>query len=141
MVKKIKNKKRESLIILTRKLIDFIFKRGFDKSELDLETVSTELNIKKRRLYDLTNVLEGIGYLKKHKRNLMKISIDFFDRILFLKTRQLTELENKLNNIKIEKTNDEENNFYENISFSINEEKKQTTFEQAFNEIFNNKLN
>ena len=136
MVKKIKIKKRESLIISTLKLIDFIFKRGFDETELDLETISTKLNIKKRRLYDLTNVLEGIGYLKKHKRNIMKISIEFFDRILFLKTKQLIELDNKLNEVKNEKTNDEENSIYDNISFSTNENKEQKTFEQAFNEVF-----
>ena len=136
MVKKIKIKKRESLIISTLKLIDFIFKRGFDETELDLETISTKLNIKKRRLYDLTNVLEGIGYLKKHKRNIMKISIEFFDRILFLKTKQLIELDNKLNEVKNEKTNDEENSIYDSISFSTNENKEQKTFEQAFNEIF-----
>ena len=136
MVKKIKIKKRESLTISTLKLIDFIFKRGFDETELDLETISTKLNIKKRRLYDLTNVLEGIGYLKKHKRNIMKISIEFFDRILFLKTKQLIELDNKLNEVKNEKTNDEENSIYDNISFSINENKEQKTFEQAFNEVF-----
>ena len=136
MVKKIKLKKRESLIISTLKLIDFIFKRGFDETELDLETISTKLNIKKRRLYDLTNVLEGIGYLKKHKRNIMKISIEFFDRILFLKTKQLIELDNKLNEVKNEKTNDEENSIYDNISFSTNENKEQKTFEQAFNEVF-----
>ena len=136
MVKKIKIKKRESLIISTLKLIDFIFKRGFDETELDLETISTKLNIKKRRLYDLTNVLEGIGYLKKHKRNIMKISIEFFDRILFLKTKQLIELDNKLNEVKNEKTNDEENSIYDNISFSTNENKEQKTFEQVFNEVF-----
>ena len=136
MVKKIKIKKRESLIISTLKLIDFIFKRGFDETELDLETISTKLNIKKRRLYDLTNVLEGIGYLKKHRRNIMKISIEFFDRILFLKTKQLIELDNKLNEVKNEKTNDEENSIYDNISFSTNENKEQKTFEQAFNEVF-----
>jgi len=136
MVKKIKIKKRESLIISTLKLIDFIFKRGFDETELDLETISTKLNIKKRRLYDLTNVLEGIGYLKKHKRNIMKISIEFFDRILFLKTKQLIELDNKLNEVKNEKTNDEENSIYDSISFSTNENKEQKTFEQAFNEVF-----
>ena len=78
MVKKIKIKKRESLIISILKLIDFIFKRGFEKTELNIETISKEMNIKKRRLYDLTNVLEGIGYLKKYKRNIMTISIEFF---------------------------------------------------------------
>ena len=136
MVKKIKIKKRESLISSTLKLIDYIFKRGFDETELDLETISTKLNIKKRRLYDLTNVLEGIGYLKKHKRNIMKISIEFFDRILFLKTKQLIELDNKLNEVKNEKTNGEENSIYDSISFSTNENKEQKTFEQAFNEVF-----
>ena len=89
MVKKIKIKKRESLIISTLKLIDFIFKRGFDETELDLETISTKLNIKKRRLYDLTNVLEGIGYLKKHTRNVMIITAKFYHQILILKTNQI----------------------------------------------------
>ena len=140
MVKKIKIKKRESLTVLTLKLIDFIFERGFENTELDLKTIPKEMNIKKRRLYDLTNVLEGIGYLKKYKRNIMKISIEFFNKILFLKTTQFMEQEYKLYEVDNEKIN-EENKIYENISSSINEDKNENTFEQGFNGIFNNKLN
>ena len=64
----------------------------------------------------------------------MKIYIDFFNNILFLKTRQLMELENKLNEVNIEKINEEENNIYKNISPSINEDKSEITFQKAFNE-------
>ena len=64
----------------------------------------------------------------------MKIYIEFFNNILFLKTRQLMELENKLNEVNIEKINEEENNIYKNISPSINEDKSEITFQKAFNE-------
>jgi transcription factor E2F3 len=34
--------------------------------------VSKWLNIQKRRIYDITNVLEGIGYIEKIGKNRMK---------------------------------------------------------------------
>ena len=94
MVKNLKITKK-SLKILTLKFIDYIFENNF-KTELNLQNLSQNLNIKKRRLYDLTNVLEGIGYLKKYKKNIMEINPDFLRQILILKTKQIIQLENRL---------------------------------------------
>ena len=144
MVKKVKIIKK-SLKILTLKFIDYIFENNF-KIELNLENITQKLHIKKRRLYDLTNVLEGIGYLKKYKKNIMEITPDFLRQILFLKTKQITELENRLiqkdkkeNNSK-EKQNwknfEEENDMNLKIQYPNSEE--ESIFKEAFNQVFNN---
>ena len=70
---------------LTLKFIVYIFENNF-KTVLNLEKITEKLNIKKRRLYDLTNILEGIGYLKKYKRNIMEITPEFLRQVLTLKT-------------------------------------------------------
>lgn len=36
---------------------------------VDLNIASTKLNVQKRRIYDITNVLEGIGILEKKSKN------------------------------------------------------------------------
>ena len=94
MDKKFKNKKRESLYFLTTKFIDYIYEH-FNTFEINLKKISKELNIKKRRLYDLTNVLEGIGYLKKYSRNIMIITAKFYQQILILKINEIIKLKIK----------------------------------------------
>ena len=81
MAKPFKTKKRENLETLTSKFINFIFQNNFSNLYINLKKISKELNIAKRRLYDLTNVLEGIGYLKKYRRNIMKITPEFINQI------------------------------------------------------------
>ncbi len=39
--------------------------------EVDLNTAADALNVPKRRLYDITAVLEGIGFLEKRSRNMI----------------------------------------------------------------------
>jgi len=39
---------------------------------LDLNLTATELNVQKRRIYDITNVLEGIGLIEKQSKNNIK---------------------------------------------------------------------
>ena len=71
MVKCFKIKKRESLEILTSKFINYIFENNLlmpDIMEINLREISKIIKVKKRRLYDVTNVLEGIGFLKKRKK-------------------------------------------------------------------------
>ena len=53
--------------------------------KIDLRKISKKINVKKRRLYDVTNVLEGIDFLKKCKRNIMEINREFANQILMLK--------------------------------------------------------
>lgn len=40
-----------------------------DDGSVDLNIASTKLNVQKRRIYDITNVLEGIGILEKKSKN------------------------------------------------------------------------
>ncbi len=39
--------------------------------EMDLNTAADKLRVQKRRLYDITAVLEGIGYVEKKSRNVI----------------------------------------------------------------------
>ena len=39
--------------------------------EMDLNTAAGTLGVQKRRLYDITAVLEGIGYVEKQSRNVV----------------------------------------------------------------------
>ena len=94
MVKKFKIKKRESLYFLTTKFIGYVYNH-LNILKINLKKIPKELNIKKRRLYDLTNVLEGIGYLKKYSRNIMIITAKFYQQILILKTNEIIKLKIK----------------------------------------------
>ncbi len=55
---------------LTRKFIDII--QAAENQCVDLNDVVEELNVQKRRIYDITNVLEGIGLIVKYKKNKIK---------------------------------------------------------------------
>ena len=143
MVKNLKITKK-SLKILTLKFIDYIFENNF-KTELNLQNLSQKLNIKRRRLYDLTNVLEGIGYLKKYKKNIMEINPDFLRQILILKTKQIIQLENRLipkdkqenkNEVEQNEKNYEENDL--NLKMQCSGSDEENVFKEAYDQVFNN---
>lgn len=52
-----------SLGLLTRKFIDLL--ENSPDGVIDLNIASVQLKVQKRRIYDITNVLEGIGILEK----------------------------------------------------------------------------
>lgn len=56
-----------SLGLLTKKFIDLLNESA--DGVVDLNIASTKLNVQKRRIYDITNVLEGIGILEKKSKN------------------------------------------------------------------------
>lgn len=56
-----------SLAILAKKFLTLL--KDSDSLELDLNYAASVLDTHKRRLYDITNVLEGIGYIKKRLKN------------------------------------------------------------------------
>ncbi|KAG0561757.1 hypothetical protein KC19_9G089300 [Ceratodon purpureus] len=56
-----------SLGLLTKKFIDLI--KQADDGVLDLNKAADTLNVQKRRIYDITNVLEGIGLIEKKLKN------------------------------------------------------------------------
>lgn len=52
-----------SLGLLTKKFVDLL--ETTDDGIIDLNVASVQLNVQKRRIYDVVNVLEGIGILEK----------------------------------------------------------------------------
>lgn len=56
-----------SLGLLTKKFVDLL--EESPDGSVDLNIASTKLNVQKRRIYDITNVLEGIGILEKKSKN------------------------------------------------------------------------
>ncbi|KAL3642756.1 E2F transcription factor 3 [Castilleja foliolosa] len=56
-----------SLSLLTKKFITLI--KHAEGGELDLNKAADTLQVQKRRIYDITNVLEGIGLIEKKIKN------------------------------------------------------------------------
>jgi len=56
-----------SLGLLTKKFVQIL--REAPDNSLDLNRAASELGVQKRRIYDITNVLEGIGLLMKRGKN------------------------------------------------------------------------
>lgn len=56
-----------SLGLLTKKFVDLL--QDSDAGVVDLNTASALLGVQKRRIYDITNVLEGVGILEKKSKN------------------------------------------------------------------------
>lgn len=53
--------------LLTKKFVDLL--KESENGVVDLNIASDKLNVQKRRIYDITNVLEGIGILEKKSKN------------------------------------------------------------------------
>jgi hypothetical protein len=53
--------------LLTKKFVELI--QGSPDSTIDLNTASDHLGVAKRRIYDITNVLEGVSVLSKVGKN------------------------------------------------------------------------
>ena len=56
-----------SLGQLTKNFINYIRTTG--KKTININDLVNELSVKKRRIYDITNVLQGIGYIQKSGKN------------------------------------------------------------------------
>ncbi len=55
-----------SLGLLTKKFIRLLEKNN---GKVDLNSAAIHLNVQKRRIYDITNVLEGVGFIEKSNKN------------------------------------------------------------------------
>ena len=68
------NRYDSSLGLLTKKFVSLL--RDADSqspaSSLDLNLAARELGVQKRRIYDITNVLEGIGLIEKKGKNVIR---------------------------------------------------------------------
>jgi E2F/DP family winged-helix DNA-binding domain/E2F transcription factor CC-MB domain len=56
-----------SLGLLTKKFVSLL--QASPGNSLDLNVAASELGVQKRRIYDITNVLEGIGLIQKTSKN------------------------------------------------------------------------
>ncbi|NXR63746.1 E2F6 factor, partial [Rhadina sibilatrix] len=59
-----------SLVLLTRRFMALLKKAP--NGVLDLNEVATTLGVRKRRVYDITNVLDGIHLIQKRSKNLIQ---------------------------------------------------------------------
>ena len=59
-----------SLSVLTKKFIDLI--KNSENATIDLNIAVDQLKVQKRRIYDITNVLEGINYVEKTQKNTIR---------------------------------------------------------------------
>ena len=90
-----------SLGQLTKNFINYIKMTG--KKSININDLVNELSVKKRRIYDITNVLQGIGYLQKSGKN----------EIIWTKTvkskknskKKIEKLKKSNNNYNIQKSN------------------------------------
>ena len=62
-----RGRKENGLVELTKKFIDLL--RSAENQTLDLNVAVKMLAVQKRRIYDITNVLEGIGLIAKERKN------------------------------------------------------------------------
>ncbi|XP_034455251.1 transcription factor E2F3 isoform X1 [Hippoglossus hippoglossus] len=62
-----KSRNDTSLCLLTRRFIELL--KNSSNGVIDLNSVTIQLNVAKRRIYDITNVLEGIRVIKKKSKN------------------------------------------------------------------------
>lgn len=87
-----------SLSLLTKKFSDLLEKSP--NGVVDLNKASQELKVQKRRIYDITNVLEGIGILeKKSKNNIQWKGAQGQNSQFLTLSKQLQSLEDLENNL------------------------------------------
>jgi len=60
---------------------------------LDINEATRELGVQKRRIYDITNVLEGIGYIEKIHKNKMRWIGGTMDLEM---TKEINDLDNQI---------------------------------------------
>jgi len=64
------SEKDSSLGQTSRRFIDLLKQAG--EGDLDLNTAVQSLGVQKRRIYDITNVLEGVGLIEKKTKNYVR---------------------------------------------------------------------
>ncbi|RZC38918.1 E2F TDP domain containing protein [Asbolus verrucosus] len=87
-----------SLGLLTQKFSALL--ENSPNGVVDLNKASQELNVQKRRIYDITNVLEGIGIIEKKSKNNIQWKAGQMDSERFRNlSKDLKDLENQENNL------------------------------------------
>ena len=91
-------RQENSLCQLTKKVLEYI--KNNNKLNININELVKDLGVKKRRIYDITNVLQGIGYIEKKGKN----------EIIWVKNKIFNKKEINKNNVSnIYKKIDENN--------------------------------
>lgn len=90
-----KTRNESSLSVLTTKFLELLNKSP--NGTVDLNETVDILNVQKRRIYDITNVLEGIGYIQKFTKNKIKLIDQQNESGL---DQQLTELRREMDDLE-----------------------------------------
>ncbi|KFR12996.1 Transcription factor E2F6, partial [Opisthocomus hoazin] len=85
-----------SLVYLTRKFMDLV--KTAPDGVLDLNEVATTLGVRKRRVYDITNVLDGIHLIQKRSKNLIQWVGSNLDQVVG-KAREQQNLKDELSDL------------------------------------------
>ncbi|KAG0452702.1 hypothetical protein HPP92_025094 [Vanilla planifolia] len=67
-----------SLSLLTKKFLSLLLEAS--DGTVDLNKAARELDVQKRRMYDITNVLEGIGLVEKGLKNMIRLKATHMSR-------------------------------------------------------------
>ena len=102
-------RQENSLCQLTKKVLQYI--RNKKKLNININELVKELGVKKRRIYDITNVLQGIGYIEKKGKN----------EIIWIKNHLFNKKDMKIKNntIKINKQINELNDFMDKANAEL----------------------
>ena len=82
-------RQENSLCQLTNKVIQYI--KNKQKLNININELVKDLSVKKRRIYDITNVLQGMGYIEKKGKN----------EIIWIKNQTLNKKDIKIKNNSI----------------------------------------
>lgn len=66
------SRNESSLAVLTKKFLELL--KFCPEGKIDLNETAKSLKVQKRRIYDITNVLEGIGLIKKFSKNKIQLN-------------------------------------------------------------------
>ena len=92
-----RSRNESSLSVLTVKFLDLL--KNSPNGMIDLNEAVKKLKVQKRRIYDITNVLEGIGYIQKFAKNTIKLinqqSDDGLDKKIECHEQTLERLKNE----------------------------------------------
>ena len=134
-LKKKRLRQENSLGELTKNFIDCTRMKGIEK--ININEIVKKLKVKKRRIYDITNVLEGIGYIKKLAKNqICWIKSDLIDDELNEKNKN-NDFDNKLKKLnkcfELEKEKEKIDLFIEEINKEFDKLiKKEETKQYAY---------
>jgi len=115
-------RQENSLSKLTKKVLDYV--RDMKKVNINLNELVKDLGVKKRRIYDITNVLQGIGYVEKQGKNeiIWNKKQIYCDKKEIKNKSKIITMNQKIKelNQKMEKEIEELNNLSSKIEFEKN---------------------